>query len=218
MRFIRIAVLSMLTIAFLQPGKTFAGTAVLRWHATGDDSIFGRATAYDLRYSTSPITITNFGSAMGVPNLPIPSPAGYTENITVSGLSSGTTYYFALKARDEAGNWSALSNVATKTAINLLDVGDEMVRVAFSPPRPNPARAGTLFVIDLPEPAKVVVEAFDISGRLVRTIADQSFEAGQHSLRWDLYDERGSRLSPGVYKVRGRLGKNTFVRTVAVIQ
>jgi len=36
--------------------------------------------------------------------------AGSTETYTVYGLAGGTTYYFALKTADEAGNLSALSN------------------------------------------------------------------------------------------------------------
>ena len=34
------------------------------------------------------------------------------------GLTPGTTYYFAIKARDEMGNWSTISNLpfATTTA------------------------------------------------------------------------------------------------------
>jgi hypothetical protein len=213
----RITAVSLLVLASLVPAKSFAATAVLRWHATGDDSIIGRATAYDLRYSTSPITSSNFGSAMGVPNLPVPSLAGITEYFTVSGLTNGTLYYFAIKARDEAGNWSSMSNVTSKTAGLTVDVEDGMPAISFSTPRPNPARAGSMFVLSLPAPARVLVEAFDVSGRRVRTLADQSYEAGQHSVRWDLYDDRGNRLSAGVYKIRARLGTTTFVRTLAVM-
>jgi hypothetical protein len=36
------------------------------------------------------------------------------ESFTVTGLTAGTTYWFALKTRDEAGNVSELSNVASR--------------------------------------------------------------------------------------------------------
>src|SRR5689334_10412965 len=98
------------------PVDANAGSAILHWHATGDDSLYGQATAYDLRYSTSPITTTNFGSAIGVGGLPPPSPSGTPESFTVSGLQSGALYYFAIKARDDAGHWSAMSNLASRTA------------------------------------------------------------------------------------------------------
>jgi chitodextrinase len=33
----------------------------------------------------------------------------------VSGLTAGRTYYFAVKTRDESGNWSLISNVLVST-------------------------------------------------------------------------------------------------------
>ncbi|MCK4443963.1 MAG: hypothetical protein KAW09_05435, partial [Thermoplasmata archaeon] len=43
---------------------------------------------------------------------PIPKLSGSIETFEVTGLSSDTTYYFALKVSDEVGNLSPLSNVA----------------------------------------------------------------------------------------------------------
>jgi len=135
----------------------------------------------------------------------------------VNGLTAGTTYYFAIKARDEAGNWSKLSNVISRVATTTLEVDDPIAVISFSQPRPNPARSGSLFVMQLPATSKVLVEAFDVSGRRVRTLADQQYEPGEHPVRWDLYDEQGRRVLPGMYKVRARMGSTTFVRNVVVI-
>ena len=71
-----------------------------------------KATTYDVRFSTSPITEANWASASRAANEPTPSPAGTPETLTVAGLAEATTYYFALKTADEEGNLSALSNVA----------------------------------------------------------------------------------------------------------
>ena len=38
-----------------------------------------------------------------------PRPAGQPESFVVTGLTGGTTYYFAIKAIDEVGNGSGLS-------------------------------------------------------------------------------------------------------------
>ena len=78
----------------------------------------GLAYAYDLRYSTTEITDSSSASlkdtwwnnAAKITGLATPSSAG-TEEYVIVGLSSGTTYYFSLKTRDEAPNWSAMSNV-----------------------------------------------------------------------------------------------------------
>jgi len=98
-----------------------SGRATLSWTATGDDGNSGTALSYDLRYSTSTITNSNFDSAQKA-GTPAPKPAGSTELVTVMGLNSQTTYYFALKVIDDAGNKSTLSNVVsgtTKKSISL---------------------------------------------------------------------------------------------------
>ncbi len=96
-------------------GTLTDSTATLNWTAVGDDSLTGTATSYQIRYSTSPITAANFGSATAVSNPPTPLAAGTAQSVVVRGLSRQVTYYFALKTVDEAGNTSALSNVPSAT-------------------------------------------------------------------------------------------------------
>ena len=98
------------------------GGVTLGWVATGDDSLTGTASAYDIRYSTSPISDSNFLSASSaadlVPPPPAPAVAGTTQSFTLQ-LVQNTTYYFAMKVRDEANNWSAISNgVVLTTTVN----------------------------------------------------------------------------------------------------
>jgi len=92
------------------------GTSMtVRWNAPGDDGSTGTATSYDIRYSTSAITSANFGSATQVTGEPTPLVAGTQQSFTISGLSGSRTYYVAMKATDDAGNVSVLSNVVSGT-------------------------------------------------------------------------------------------------------
>jgi len=68
-----------------------------------------------LRYSTSPITDTNFTSANLLSGEPTPKPANQSESYIVTGLFPRTTYYLAITATDDAGNISPLSNVISIT-------------------------------------------------------------------------------------------------------
>ncbi len=90
-----------------------ANAIALTWTSVGDDGTTGTAAQYDIRYSTSPITAANFSSATSVATPPVPKAAGQFESALVSGLTPGTTYYFALKVADEVPNWSGLSNVVS---------------------------------------------------------------------------------------------------------
>lgn len=94
----------------------------LNWTAPGDDSLSGQATQYDLRYSTATITAANFASATRVTGMAAPAASGTTESVTVTGLTPATTYYFAIKAGDDAGNWALISNVAAKATSSAPDV------------------------------------------------------------------------------------------------
>jgi hypothetical protein len=87
----------------------------LAWTATGDDGTSGTASLYDVRYSTSPITEDTFDSAAEADSEPAPAAAGTGQQMAVTGLLPSTTYYFAMKAADEAGAFSPLSNGITVT-------------------------------------------------------------------------------------------------------
>jgi len=84
----------------------------LTWTAPGDDGNNGTAAEYDIRYATSNIDNETWGFAIQASGEPAPGPAGSNETFVVGGLAAATTYYFALKAVDDAGNWANLSNIA----------------------------------------------------------------------------------------------------------
>jgi len=56
----------------------------------------------------------------------------------------------------------------------------------------------------------VQVKVFDVSGRLVRTLADRRFKAGEHSLVWDGADNGGRQLPRGVYFTQLRYRESGF--------
>jgi chitodextrinase len=97
-------------------------TVLLSWTSPGDDGVVGTSTSYDIRYSTSLITNANWASATQVSGEPSPLVAGTAQSFTVPGLSPSTTYYFAIKAIDDSGNISDLSNIATAATLVSTDI------------------------------------------------------------------------------------------------
>ena len=93
-----------------------AGSLYLTWTAPGDDGDVGRAAEYDLRYCADPLDSLNFGDAVRCAGVPAPDSAGTHQVFRVTGLEPGVRYWFALRTRDNAGNWSRLSNVASRVA------------------------------------------------------------------------------------------------------
>lgn len=89
-------------------------TVTASWTAPGDDGTCGQASEYDLRYSLGAITEANFQGATRIATA-VPGAPGTPECAEAPTLASCALHYFAVKTRDEAGNWSALSNVASGT-------------------------------------------------------------------------------------------------------
>lgn len=85
----------------------------LNWTASGDDINSGTPHHYDLRYSSTPIDTSNFDTASPVDYVFANGPAGTPESFTVTNLKPNTEYYFAIKAVDNLGNTSDLSNNIT---------------------------------------------------------------------------------------------------------
>ena len=99
----------------------------LNWTATGDDFLSGRASSYDLRYSTSPITDSTFDAASKSGTLASPSLSGYEEQALIEGLNPGTEYFFALKVLDEAPNASDMVTTSGTTLPSSIDNPGDVV-------------------------------------------------------------------------------------------
>ncbi len=88
-------------------------SVTLQWTAPGDDGNLGTATLYHMKFSVSPINSGNWALANDAPGMPTPLVAGSHQTVKIHGLSRDTTYYFAIRAEDDAGNLGLISNVVT---------------------------------------------------------------------------------------------------------
>ena len=213
-RFLPFGLLACLLVSGSSPARAASTSATLHWTAPGHDSLTGRATAYDIRYSLSPISAANFLLATRVVGVPAPKAAGSAESLLITNLVAGSGYYYAIKTADEAANWSGISNIAHTTGVTTKI--DTPLAYQFSGPWPNPARASAHWTYVLAAAGRVEIVAFDVAGRRVRGIASGLHAAGQGEIAWDLRDDAGSRVAPGVYLVRAALGGHTSVRRLAV--
>jgi hypothetical protein len=107
-------------VADLSITGTTGNSLSLRWTAPGDDGNTGTASSYDIRYSTSPITTSNWTSATQATGEPAPAAAGTAQTFTVGGLLGSQTYYVAIRATDDRGNVAALSNVVNGTTTDTI--------------------------------------------------------------------------------------------------
>src|SRR6266487_2464128 len=101
------------------------GSVNLSWTAPADDAGnngSGPVDSYLVKYSTSPFSSWNDGTPV-TSGLTEPTAPGTIQTMTVSGLTPGTLYYFAIRAQDEQYNLSANYVTASATAKSPPPVG-----------------------------------------------------------------------------------------------
>jgi len=72
-------------------------------------------------------------------------------------------------------------------------------RVELLQNHPNPFNPETVIPFSLPRPAQVVVRVYTPLGQLVRTLVQETRQAGYHSVVWDGRDRIGREVASGVY-------------------
>ncbi|MEW6555822.1 MAG: Ig-like domain-containing protein [Elusimicrobiota bacterium] len=104
---------SAITTLSALPGDN-SGEIKLSWLAPGDDGTIGQIVdgSWEIRYSTVPNLSISQSLNLSTSSVAPLSPISYL----LSDLTPGDTYYCQIRAADDVGNWSALSNTATSYA------------------------------------------------------------------------------------------------------
>ena len=124
------------------------------------------------------------------------------------GMNDGQEYAAGLDPLDPADDDS-------QSAVD----GNDLPRVTrLLRPRPNPFNARLKVAYDLARPTRVVIEVFDLRGRLVGTLLDEPKAAGRHVVNWAGTDDRGRSLASGVYFVRLRADGDQQIRKVTLVK
>jgi len=111
----------------------------------------------------------------------------HSEEVTISGdLSGGGSFQ------------TTVDVVVIKAGPGGLARGNEEGegRVIASP---NPLNPSTLISFELSKPGSVKLNVYDVSGRLVKTLADRFMGSGVQHVAWDGTSRTGSRVASGVY-------------------
>ncbi|MEP0545293.1 MAG: Ig-like domain-containing protein [Rhodothermales bacterium] len=91
------------------------------------------------------------------------------------------------------------------------------VAFALAPAYPNPFAGTTTLAYELPEPADVTLDVFDLLGRRVAVLADGVQEAGRYTARWD-GTVAGAPAANGVYVYRLRAGGFTASHKMVLLR
>jgi hypothetical protein len=197
----------------------------LQWTAPGDDGNTGQATRYIIKKNAgAAIDASNWASATLLTDTMVPKTAGSTDTLHVSGLSSGTFWYFALKTEDEACNSSGVSNndcIKFGSPMQLCDNGGGMtfgtapaagLALSLDELAPNPSSGSLDVSFTLPSSRSATLEMIDVAGRMVWRREVGTSGAGRHQV----HIGGASPLAAGYYFVRLRDGASVIARPIVV--
>ena len=155
----------------------------------------GTAHAHFAVFNGAPTAIANLGQAL-VRSQPV---AGQDYEIsTFTPATSGR--YLIIAFRDVADYYTTRFQLAVGS--QAVGVGATLPNTVWLSASPNPARSAPRLRFTLPVAAHARLEVLDVQGRHVRTVADGEQPAGTQDLRWDLKNDAGTLMSPGLYWAR----------------
>jgi hypothetical protein len=128
-------------------------------------------------------------------------------------MALGDTQDFSMALVGSTGNDNLLSVAVLKYNIGLIkwvldystkigveeEIGDLPSTFSLSQNYPNPFNPSTTIEYEVPSESHVQINIYDILGRQINTIINENQSTGSHSILWQAIDEKGERLSDGVY-------------------
>jgi hypothetical protein len=91
-------------------------------------------------------------------------------------------------------------------------------RYLLHPAIPNPFNPSTTIRFELQQAGKVELKIYDVAGRRVRTLVQESRDAGSHDVIWRGLDESGRQVASGVYLYRLHAGSYVETRRMTLLK
>jgi len=147
-----------------------------------------------------------------------PRPASGSPALTGAGtVPSGLVQTTYVGAFDATTNWlapwtaMAYNGIASSAAPVARDVDPDVTGLTVGTLAPNPARGRAALAFALDRPQHVRIAAFDVLGREVAVLVDETMASGPQTAAFDT-----ASLGAGVYLLRVEVGGRIATRTLAV--
>ena len=150
------------------------------------------------------------------------SDSAYTSltSDTVNGLINDTAYAFAVYAVNNMGRRSPGAKMASATipsgVSSMIPTLEGSISMRLEQNYPNPFSSVTHVRFRVDSDAIIKLRVFDVTGRLVCTLADGVVAAGWHAAVWNRNNDNKSCASPGIFFIQLLAGGKSTVRRAVV--
>ena len=83
---------------------------------------------------------------------------------------------------------------------------------------PNPFRSSVTFAVQVPRPAALTLDVFDLRGTRIARLVDGTVGSGRHEYTWNGQDTAGRRLHPGLYWVQATVEGRRTTRSIVFVR
>ena len=83
---------------------------------------------------------------------------------------------------------------------------------------PNPFNPVTILRYDLPEDAMVNITIYDMMGRNIKTLINQTQDPGYKSIIWDATNDQGQLVSAGIYLYQIQAGEYISTKKMVLLK
>ena len=102
----------------------------------------------------------------------------------------------------------------TPTGINFPSPDHSLSTFDLMPNHPNPFNNQTIIRFAVPKTARVKLNIFDLNGKHIRTLTEDYYQKGIHSVRWNGKNDDGLPVASGVYLYQITSGEQRLVRSM----
>lgn len=148
----------------------------------------------------------------------VPGPANFVVAKADTGFVDHVAgnHFYQLYAVDIHGNLSACAELSPQQTSPV--PATTPVALRLHPNVPNPFNPMTTVRFDLPAGGSVRLSVFDVAGRLVRALVDDSMPQGNHEVVWDGRDSSGRDVGSGTYLARLEFGGTVATMRMGLIR
>jgi hypothetical protein len=136
-------------------------------------------------------------------------PSGNTYDFKDFEVDAGQVYLYQVSMVEQDGNTLLFESGTVKLP---------EAKASLAQNYPNPFNPSTIISYYLPIPANVTLDIYDVAGRHIHRIVDETQSAGPYQAAWNGTSSNGISVSSGVYFYSLRVGKETLRKKMVLLR